>query len=166
MLPLPTAEALVCFSISKLRRCLGHSSPTSSSTLMPTFIWLLHNLIKYSHLRPARVRLALSFFHRSIYCPQRMGNRPTHTYCPSRISSLMHPHRWHHCLVGCYVSLSNCGHLRPRHPPSLFRFKWPNPPKWASQQQRAQSRQLTATLWLWGVGAPWFDGAAALPAER
>jgi hypothetical protein len=73
-----------------------------------------------SHRNPRPHRpLYFYFFRRSIHCLKGRLNVLTHAFRPFA-SPLQRPlSRRHHRLVGCCVSLSNDGHLRPELRPSL-----------------------------------------------
>ena len=113
-----------------------------------------------SHLRPRpHPTLSLSLLPQSP--PKTTGKNPSHAFRPSA-SPAQHPlRRRRHHSVGCYIILSNGGHLRSmRRPPLYFLMGAISPPKTRGRRvvrtSRAPQRlrRTNGEVWRRALG-PW-----------
>jgi hypothetical protein len=88
-------------------------SPNNIRTIRPLFGWLLRPPIQQKPSKSEVWSLSLFLFFRHSICrPNRRVNAIPHAFHSHATPLQCPPHCRHYHLVGCYVYLSNGGHLR------------------------------------------------------
>jgi hypothetical protein len=120
-----------------------------------------------SNFRPRHPpSINLIFFYPNC-CPKWRKNILPTCYDPAASNHQCPSHCRHYHSVGCWVMTAKQWPPKPRHAPlCIFWCLSFCPPKLMNQQYWAQAWRLATCVWHWGVAAPRFGGAAALPMER
>ncbi len=135
---------------------------------MPFFGCLLCELLLIGGCLKAMVCFIFLFFCHSICHPKTIIRHPPHTFCRDCVSSIMIPSPLTPTFSWLLHLTSKQRPPKAKTPSSSLIFWWVGfwCPKQGNQPWRLQTRHQVLAVDPWGVMAPRFGGATALPMER